>query len=190
LPVTLRSDPREPGLRSAPFLIARASQREASVFDNGLAIPPVSWLRDGALAALTQTRWTAELSGLPVTPQPGNLVFEVPGNGRGSLDDLVAGTRRALLVTCLWYIREVDPQTLLLTGLTRDGVYLVENGEVTGAVSNFRFNESPVSLLGRLTEAGRTGPALAREWSEYFTRSAMPPARFEDFNMSSVSQAN
>jgi predicted Zn-dependent protease len=190
LPVTLRSDPREPGLRSAPFLIARASQREASVFDNGLAIPPVTWLRDGALAALTQTRWTAELSGLPVTPQPGNLVFEVPGNGRGSLDDLVAGTRRALLVTCLWYIREVDPQTLLLTGLTRDGVYLVENGEVTGAVSNFRFNESPVSLLGRLTEAGRTGPALAREWSEYFTRSAMPPARFEDFNMSSVSQAN
>jgi predicted Zn-dependent protease len=190
VPVTLRSDPQEPGLRSAPFLVARASQREASVFDNGLAIPPVDWLRDGALTALTQTRWTAELSGLPVTPRPDNLIFEVPGNGQASLDELIAGTRRALLITCLWYIREVDPQTLLLTGLTRDGVYLVENGEVTGAVNNFRFNESPVSLLGRLTEAGRTGPALAREWSEYFTRSAMPAARFEDFNMSSVSQAN
>ena len=97
---------------------------------------------------------------------------------------------RGLLVTCLWYVREVDPQTLLLTGLTRDGVYLVENGEVTGAVNNFRFNESPVGLLGRLAEVGATVPALAREWGDYFTRSAMPPARFEDFNMSSVSQAS
>ncbi len=69
-------------------------------------------------------------------------------------------------------------------------MYLVENGEVTGAVNNFRFNESPVGLLGRLAEVGATEPALAREWSEYFSRSAMPPARFEDFNMSSVSQAN
>jgi len=83
----------------------------------------------------------------------------------------------------------VDPQTLLLTGLTRDGVYLVENGEVTGAVNNFRFNESPVGLLGRLAEVGATVPALARERSD-FTRSAMPPARFADFNMSSVSQAS
>ena len=69
---------------------------------------------------------------------------------------MVAGTERGLLLTCLWYIREVDPQTLLLTGLTRDGVYLVEDGEVVGAVNNFRFNESPVDLLGRLTEVGAT----------------------------------
>jgi predicted Zn-dependent protease len=103
---------------------------------------------------------------------------------------MIAGTRRGLLVTCLWYVREVDPQTLLLTGLTRDGVYLVEDGEVTGAVNNFRFNESPVGLLGRLAEVGCTVPALPREWSDYFTRSAMPTARFEDFNMSSVSQAS
>jgi len=190
MPVTLRSDPAEPGLRCAPFLIARASGREISVFDNGLAIPPVAWLRDGSLAALTQTRWTAGQSGLAVTPKSDNLIFECPGSGAASLDDMIAGTRRALLVTCLWYIREVDPQTLLLTGLTRDGVYLVENGEVTGAVNNFRFNESPVGLLGRLAEAGATGPALAREWGDYFTRSAMPPARFAGFNMSSVSQAS
>ena len=90
----------------------------------------------------------------------------------------------------MWYVREVDPQTLLLTGLTRDGVYLVEDGEVAGAVNNFRFNESPVGLLGRLAEVGGTVPALPREWSDYFSRSAMPPARFEDFNMSSVSQAS
>ena len=94
------------------------------------------------------------------------------------------------MVNSLWYVREVDPQTLLLTGLTRDGVYLVEDGEVTGVVNNFRFNESPVALLQRLAEVGATVPALPREWSEYFTRAAMPPARFEDFNMSSVSQAS
>ena len=67
---------------------------------------------------------------------------------------MVADTARGLLLTCLWYIREVDPQTLLLTGLTRDGVYLVEGGEVVAEVNNFRFNESPVDLLGRLTEVG------------------------------------
>jgi predicted Zn-dependent protease len=103
---------------------------------------------------------------------------------------MVASTRRGLLLTCLWYIREVDPQTLLLTGLTRDGVYLVENGEVSGEVNNFRFNESPVGMLRRLAELGRSEPALPREWSDYFTRVVMPPARVEDFNMSSVSQAS
>jgi predicted Zn-dependent protease len=189
LPVTLRSDPAAAGLRCAPFMIAHASRRETSVFDNGLAIPPVTWLRDGVLAALTQTRWTAEASGLSATPVTDNLILESAAAG-GTLDDLIAGTRRGLVVNCLWYIREVDPQTLLLTGLTRDGVYLVEDGEVTGVVNNFRFNESPVALLGRLAEVGATVPALPREWSEYFTRAAMPPARFEDFNMSSVSQAS
>ena len=73
---------------------------------------------------------------------------------------MVAGTERGLLLTCLWYIRDVDPERLLLTGLTRDGVYLVEDGQVTGAVNNFRFNESPLELLGRITEVGahRAGP--------------------------------
>ena len=188
LPVTLRSDPRAPGMRCTPFMIARSSDREVSVFDNGLVIPPVAWLEDGVLTALTQTRWTAELSGLPTTPGADNLIMESAA-GSGSLADLIAGTRRGLLVSSLWYIRKVDPQTLLLTGLTRDGVYLVENGEVTGAVNNFRFNESPVGLLNRLAEASATVPALPREWGEDFTRSAMPACRFEDFNMSSVSQA-
>jgi predicted Zn-dependent protease len=190
LPVTLRSDPAASGMRCAPFVITRSSRRDASVFDNGLAIRPVAWVDQGVLSALAQTRWTAGLSGLPATPETDNLILEGAGGGGASLDELIAGTRRALLVTCLWYIREVDPQTMLLTGLTRDGVYLVENGEVTGAVNNFRFNESPVGLLGRLAEVGATGPALPREWSDYFTRAAMPAARFEDFNMSSVSQAS
>jgi predicted Zn-dependent protease len=190
MPVTMRSDPGAAGLRCAPFVVARTSRRKASVFDNGLAIPPVTWLRDGVLTALAQTRWTAEASGLPATPETDNLILESATAGGATLDDLIAGTRRGLLVSCLWYVREVDPQTLLLTGLTRDGVYLVEDGEVTGAVNNFRFNESPVALLRRLAEVGATVPALPRELSDYFTRAAMPPARFEDFNMSSVSQAS
>ncbi len=190
LPVTLRSDPAAPGLECAPFVTAHASSRSSSVFDNGLEVAPTAWLRDGELAALLQTRHTARLSGLPYTPGVDNLIMEAAaGPGGKSLDDLIASTGRGLLLTCLWYIREVDPQTLLLTGLTRDGVYLVENGEVTGAVNNFRFNESPVGILGRLAEVGATVPTLPREWGDYFTRTAMPPARVESFNMSSVSQA-
>jgi predicted Zn-dependent protease len=189
LPLTLRSDPAAPGMECAPFVIARASSRSSSVFDNGLALAPTEWIAGGELAALTQTRHSAELSGLPVTPPIGNLILSAPG-GASSLTEMVAATRRGLLLTCLWYIREVDAQTLLLTGLTRDGVYLVENGEVTGAVNNFRFNESPVAMMGRVAEAGATVPALPREWNDYFTRTAMPPLRVDGFNMSSVSQAS
>ena len=103
---------------------------------------------------------------------------------------MIASTERGLLVTCLWYIREVDPQTLLLTGLTRDGVYLIEDGQVVGAVNNFRFNESPVDLLGRVSEAGATVATMSREWGDYFSRTAMPALRVPDFNMSTVSAAS
>jgi predicted Zn-dependent protease len=123
-----------------------------------------------------------------MTPAVDNLGLTVDG-ARGSVDDLVAGVERGLLLTCLWYIREVDPQTLLLTGLTRDGVYLVEGGEVAGAVNNFRFNESPVALLDRFTTASDTVPAFSREWGDYFPRTGMPALRVPDFNMSSVSEA-
>ena len=139
---------------------------------------------------VVQTRASAALTGLQVTPAGDNLLMSVPG-ATGGIDDLVASTTgRALLVTCLWYIREVDPQTLLLTGLTRDGVYLVEDGRVRGAVNNFRFNESPVDLLSRISEVGRTERTLPREWSDYFMRAAMPAIRVPDFNMSTVSPAS
>jgi predicted Zn-dependent protease len=185
----LRSDPGARGLECAPFVIAHASSRQSSVFDNGLPLAATEWIRGGELAALTQTRYSAGLSGLAATPAISNLILEAPG-ATASLDEMIGRTVRGLLLTCLWYIREVDPQTLLLTGLTRDGVYLVEDGEVTGAVNNFRFNESPVAMLGRISEAGATAPALPREWSDYFTRSAMPALRVDGFNMSSVSQAS
>jgi predicted Zn-dependent protease len=190
LPVTLRSDPAAPGLECAPFVIAYFSGRDDSVFDNGLALRPSDWIRDGQLTALRQTRHSAELSGLPVTPGIDNLIFESSAPGLPTLDDMVTKTSRGLLLTCLWYVREVDPQTLLLTGLTRDGVYLVENGEVTAEVNNFRFNESPVGMLSRLTEVGGSARALPRELNETFTRVVMPPGRIEGFNMSSVSQAS
>ncbi|CAM5257178.1 metallopeptidase TldD-related protein [Streptomyces fumanus] len=186
LPLTLRSDPAEPGLETAPFVIAHSSGGDRSVFDNGLPVGATEWVRAGELNRLTTTRHSAALTGLPVAPPVGNLVLE--GGGDRSLAEMVAATERGLLLTCLWYIREVDPATLLLTGLTRDGVYLVENGEVVGEVNNFRFNESPVGLLGRATEAGRTERTLPREWGDWFTRAAMPPLRVPDFHMSSVSQ--
>jgi len=187
--VNLRSDPTLPGLECAPFLATGASSRHASVFDNGLRIGPTDWVRDGLLTALVQTRHSARVTGLEPTPFVDNLVLEGPDGERG-IDDMVAATRQGLLLTCLWYIREVDPQTLLLTGLTRDGVFKVEDGEVVGVVNNFRFNESPVDLLARLAEIGRAEPALPREFGDYFSRCAMPPIRVGDFNMSSVSQAS
>lgn len=189
LPLTLRSDPAEPGLESAPFVVAHASGNDSSVFDNGLPVRPTDWLREGTLQHLLTNRFTGDLTGLPVTPEADNLVLDA--GGTRSLDEMVADLGHdgpGLLLTCLWYIREVDPATLLLTGLTRDGVYLVENGEVTGAVNNFRFNESPVDLLARAAEAGATERTLPREWGDWFTRAAMPPVRIPDFNMSSVSQ--
>ncbi|MEU6214631.1 TldD/PmbA family protein [Streptomyces sp. NPDC090085] len=186
LPLTLRSDPNAPGLESAPFVVAHSSGDDASVFDNGLPVPATEWIKDGVLSRLSTTRHTAGLTGLPLSPGFGNLILD--GGGEKSLDEMVAETERGLLLTCLWYIREVDPATLLLTGLTRDGVYLVENGQVVGEVNNFRFNESPVDLLSRASEAGRTEKTLPREWSDWFTRAAMPAVRIPDFNMSSVSK--
>lgn len=187
-PLHVYSDPAYPGLECAPFVTAAASSSESSVFDNGLPLERTHWIKDGALTALGQTRHSAQLTGLPVTPFVDNLVMDVDG-AAGSVDDLVAGTERGLLLTCLWYIREVDPQTLLLTGLTRDGVYLIENGEVAGAVNNFRFNESPVSLLDRFSAVGQTVASFSREWGDFFPRTATPAVRVGDFNMSSVSQA-
>jgi predicted Zn-dependent protease len=168
----LASDPHDPALATTPFVVTTASSAMASVFDNGLPLAATDWVRDGALNALVQTRASARTTGAEVTPYVHNLLMD--GGGTATTAEMVASTERGLLLTCLWYIREVDPETLLLTGLTRDGVYLVEGGEVVGAVNNFRWNESPIGLLGRLSEVGRSVATL----------------RVPDFNMSSVSQAS
>lgn len=187
IPLTLFSDPEAPGLQCLPFVATPASSETVSVFDNGLSAPRVDWLRDGAIADLVYPRATAADYDVSPTVPVQNLLLT--GGSAATLDEMIARTERGLLLTTLWYIREVDPATLLLTGLTRDGVYLVENGVVTAAVNNFRFNESPLDLLRRATEAGATELTLPREWKDWFTRTAMPPLRIPDFHMSSVSRA-
>ncbi|MGY1834870.1 metallopeptidase TldD-related protein [Blastococcus sp. SYSU DS0510] len=189
LPLTLRSDPHAPGLEASPFQVVGGSSGAASVFDNGMATPAVDWISEGVLSNLVRPRSWALKTTAPATAAVDNLILE-DRTATATQAEMVAATDRGLLLTTLWYIREVDPQTLLLTGLTRDGVFLVEDGEVTGAVNNFRFNESPVDLLGRAVQAGRTERTLPREWNDWFTRTAMPALRVPDFNMSSVSPAS
>ena len=185
--LTLTSDPDAAALEYAPFVATSASSDAISVFDNGMDAGRVDWIRDGVISALAYPRAAAREFDATVTIPGDNLLLT--GGSAATVDDMVARTEHGLLLTTLWYIREVDPATLLLTGLTRDGVYLVRDGEVAGAVNNFRFNESPLDLLRRVTEAGVTERTLPREWKDWFTRTAMPPLRIPDFHMSSVSQA-
>jgi predicted Zn-dependent protease len=186
LPLTLYSDPAAAGLECLPFVAVPSSSEQASVFDNGMDIDRVDWIRDGTINALGYPRAAAAEFGVPVAVAADNLLMT---GGTDSLADMVADTERGLLLTTLWYIRVVDPGVLLLTGLTRDGVYLVENGQVTGAVNNFRFNESPLDLLRRVSQAGISKVTLPREWGDWATRASMPTLRIPDFHMSSVSQA-
>jgi len=186
LPLTLYSDPAAGGLECTPFVAVPSSSERVSVFDNGMDIARVDWIREGAVNALAYPRAAALEFGAPVAMPADNLLMT---GGSASLADMIAGTERGLLLTTLWYIRTVDPTVLLLTGLTRDGVYLVEDGEVTAAVNNFRFNESPLDLLRRATEAGVSEVTLPREWGDWATRAATPTLRIPDFHMSSVSQA-
>ena len=186
LPLTLYSDPAAAGLECTPFVAVPSSSERVSVFDNGMDIGRVDWVRDGSINALAYPRAAASEFGVPVAVPADNLLMT---GGSTSLADMIAGTERGLLLTTLWYIRTVDPTVLLLTGLTRYGVYLVEDGEVTAAVNNFRFNESPLDLLRRAMEAGVSEVTLPREWGDWATRAAMPSLRIPDFHMSSVSQA-
>ncbi len=187
--VRLHSDPDLPGIECVPFLEVSASSGYASVFDNGLAVPAIDWIRDGVLRSLITSRATAAQTGLPFRPPVENLRLDIAG-GHGTLGDLVARTDDALLVSCTWYNRTVDAQTALVTGLTRDGVYVVRGGEVVGAATNFRWNDSPVSLLGRVLDAGAPQRTLGREMADYFPRTEMAPLLVRDFNFSTVSAAS
>jgi predicted Zn-dependent protease len=191
VPVSLTSDPNDadPTMRCASVVQSFASDATSSVFDNGLALIPTSWITNGTLTGLIQTRHSAALTGHACTPLVDNLRLSVAEPSASSMDELVGSLERGLLATSLWYIRVVDPQTLLLTGLTRDGLYMVEGGEVTGAVNNFRFNESPVDLLARIIGSTPSVRAISRDFAPNFNRTAMPSLVIERFNMSSVSQA-
>jgi predicted Zn-dependent protease len=184
--ITMYSDPLEPGISTAPFHVATTTDDAASIFDNGLPVSRTDWVRDGTLQTLVTPRYWAAKDSSKAVPPINNLI--VSGDG-SEMAAMIASTRRALLVTSLWYIRTVDPHAALLTGLTRDGVFLIENGEVQGAVNNFRWNMSPIAAFDQASEVGRHRTALPREYDE-FLRAKAPPMRIERFNMSSVSEAS
>ncbi len=188
LPVSLRSDPSAVGLECADYVQDTVSSAASSTFDAGLPRGATDWVADGALRALVTTRHSAGLAGLAHTPFVDNVLAGVEGCS-GTLDELAARVGDGLLVTCLWYIREVDAQSLLLTGLTRDGVYVVRDGQVVGAAGNFRFNDSPLGMLDRIVDAGAPVDCLPREWADWFTRTRVAPLAIEDFNLSTASEA-
>ena len=185
----LFSTPTHPVLAGSPFISASTSSSLTSVFDNGQKQSQVDWIKDGVLQSLVQTRASAKITSMPYTPMGNNLIMSVD-NGSGNLEDLIKKVDNGLLLTTLWYIRMVDPNSLLLTGLTRDGVYYVKNGEVQGATSNFRWNDSPVSALSRIAHAGATEWTQPREWAGDVTSMSVPPMVIKDFNMSTVSPGN
>ena len=186
--LSLFTDPQADGVQATPFVVAAESSEDLSVFDNGAPIGRTTLIDAGAFGSLAHTRASAQRYGEPFTPLADNLVL-VGGDQRHTTADLMATLDRGLLITSQWYLREVDPRTLLTTGVTRDGVFLVEGGEIVGACNNFRFNMSPLDVLRRAGAVGATQQTLSREWSDWFTRTAMPPMVVHDFVMSSVSQA-
>ena len=187
LPFNLYADPATPPIQSSPFVVTSGSSDEVSVFDNGAPIGRTELIKEGVLSGLVHTRASAVQYGAEFAPMADNLVLS--GGSKQASAELISGVERGLLLTSLWYIRLVDPMTLLLTGLTRDGVFLIENGEIAGAVTNFRFNMSPLDVLRQATAVGRTERTLPREWSDWFSRTLVPSIRVADFNMSSASQA-
>ncbi len=173
--VTIYSDPTDAELLSAPF------------DGEGLPVQRRVWIENGILKNLTYSRFWAQKSGVQPTGGgggfggggfPGGLKMR---GGTKSLDELIAGTQRGILVTHFFYIRSLDQRTVMLTGLTRDGTFLIENGKVTKSLKNFRWNESPLFMLNKIEEIGRAEPTAAGQ--------VMPAIRAKDFNFTSLSDA-
>ncbi len=169
--VTIVSDPTSSEVPCAPW------------DEEGIARIRTVWIEKGIVRNLGYTRYWAEQQGRTPVAVPGNWVME--GSDQ-SLEDLVRGTERGVLVTRTWYIRTVDPQTLLYTGLTRDGTFYVEKGRIAYAVKNFRFNDSPVIMLNNLEALGRP---VRVQGSQTQGRVMVPPMRIRDFTFSSLSDA-
>ena len=144
---------------------------------DGLPRRAMTFVDKGVVTQLSYDRVWAARKGVEPTPSPGNVIMS---GGTGTVEDLVRDTSRGILVTRFWYIRSVDPQTLLLTGLTRDGTFFIENGKIQYAIKNFRFNESPIIMLNNLEAMGTP----VRQGGNLF-----PPIRARDFTFSSLSDA-
>jgi predicted Zn-dependent protease len=165
---------------------ADPSDPEAAVYpwdEDGLPREKTSIIDKGKVAYLQYSRYWAQQKGKRAVGQPGNLIM---AGGDKSTADLIKGTEKGVLVTRTWYIRMVDPQTVLLTGLTRDGTFYIENGEIKYPVKNFRFNESPVIMLNNIEELGK--PVRVGDDESPFVM-MIPPMKLRDFTFTSLSDA-
>jgi predicted Zn-dependent protease len=152
--------------------------------DEGLPQRRTMWVSDGVLRNLIYSRFWAQRKGRAPVSQPGSFVM---AGGTTSIEDMIRATKRGVLVTRFWYIRTVDPQKLLLTGLTRDGNFLIEDGRIVGPALNFRFNESPVAVLGNVLAIGPSERTRGGERED--SVASAPPLLVKDFNFSSQSEA-
>ncbi len=149
----------------------------------GQALEKRSWIEKGVVKNLSYSRYWAGLKNVAPVPFPGNIIME---GGTESVEDMIKNTEKGILVSRLWYIRMVDPQTLLLTGLTRDGTFYIENGEVKFPVKNFRFNESPVIMLNNVESLGKPERSIS---VESYRSYLVPPMKVRDFTFTSLSDA-
>ncbi len=169
--VNIYSDPWNPELPTATWS------------GDGRPQQKINWIEKGVVKNLYSSRYWAQKTGIKPIPTPGGMIMQ---GGTKSLEELIKGTEKGILVTRLWYIRTVDPQTLLLTGLTRDGTFYIENGEIKFPVKNFRFNESPIIMLNNLDEIGITERTVSAESEANYL---LPPLRIRDFTFTSLSDA-
>jgi predicted Zn-dependent protease len=169
--VNIYSDPWNPELPTATWS------------GDGRPQQKINWVEKGVVKNLYSSRYWAQKTGIKPIPTPGGMIMQ---GGTKSLEELIKGTEKGILVTRLWYIRTVDPQTLLLTGLTRDGTFYIENGEIKFPVKNFRFNESPIIMLNNLDEIGVTERTVSAESEANYL---LPPLRIRDFTFTSLSDA-
>jgi len=149
----------------------------------GLARQRTDIIKNGRIASLEYSRYWAQKKGVAPTARHGNMIM---GGGSKSLEELIASTKKGVVVTRTWYIRMVDPQSLLLTGLTRDGTFYVENGKIKYPIKNFRFNESPVTILNNVDELGKP-EVIGGDEVPY--QMVLPPMKVRDFNFTSLSDA-
>jgi predicted Zn-dependent protease len=152
----------------------------------GLPRDRLVYVQDGKVRGMRYSRYWAKEREVEATALPGNLIVT---GGNKSTQELVASTQRGILVSRTWYIRMVDPQTMLLTGLTRDGTFYIENGEIKYPVKNFRFNESPVIMLNNVEEFGRPIRISSGGGGAVSTVTMMPPMKLRDFTFTSLSDA-
>ena len=172
--VTLRTDPFDARLPGTPWSVRGGFGGDGT---DGLPNRRISWIEKGVLKRLHADRYWAGKTGVEATPFPGSLVLE---GGSETLESLIAGTGRGLLVTHFFYIRTVNPQTWQLTGLTRDGLFLIEKGKVVHPVTNLRFNESPLVMLQNIEGMTASSPT---------GRMLVPAIRSREFTFTSKSDA-